>query len=361
MLWRIEGFSSDDPPPPMSRAPTNHDQSKATRSAFTTLSPASPSYYTELAHFHTPYCGAQFYMRFKILNRPGLNPVLAFCDTNSTVSFWDLARFKEYHRFVAANRPAAAAPPNDRASVLASPNGAAPPAAAGQSVSERRSAYPDASAPKPASLEVPSWLRASHPRGPRGGRGGGGVWRGSSSRGQPLQQQQAVVATTPANLAGAAAAGGDHEMPDAPPPQEDADEATGRQAAAASAPPGRKGPRGGRGGRGGSVNSAASGYASAAAAAAGSGLLQPQQQQQQQYSSKTWEAWDSRYSIGTDGGTVGGEALKPHARERVARYAAIGRQVAWSPEGDWCVAVGSYSLVALLHRWEGTGPPGAEA
>ena len=29
----------------------------------------------------------------------------------------------------------------------------------------------------------------------------------------------------------------------------------------------------------------------------------------------------------------------------------LGRQIAWSPGGEWCVVVGSMNCVAVLQRW----------
>ncbi|KAF4983991.1 hypothetical protein FDECE_17176 [Fusarium decemcellulare] len=110
-LWRIEGFSSKNPPPPQSIAPTaqttvptNYDEaSRLTRSAFVpTISPQCPSQYTMLLQFHTPNCGPQFFMRFKLHFVPGQHPVLAFCNAGGNVFFWDLERLMAYRDFMEA-------------------------------------------------------------------------------------------------------------------------------------------------------------------------------------------------------------------------------------------------------------------
>ncbi|KAJ4205099.1 hypothetical protein NW767_003890 [Fusarium falciforme] len=110
-LWRIEGFSSKNPPPPQSIAPiaqttvpTNYDEaSRLTRSAFVpTISPQCPSQYTMLLQFHTPNCGPQFFMRFKLHFVPGQHPVLAFCNAGGNVFFWDLERLMAYREFMEA-------------------------------------------------------------------------------------------------------------------------------------------------------------------------------------------------------------------------------------------------------------------
>ncbi|KAG9497817.1 hypothetical protein J7337_010688 [Fusarium musae] len=108
-LWRIEGFSSANPPPPQSVAPTaqttvptNYDEaSRLTRSAFVpTMSPQCPSQYTMLLQFHTPNCGPQFFMRFKLHFVPDQHPVLAFCNAGGNVFFWDFERLLAYREFM---------------------------------------------------------------------------------------------------------------------------------------------------------------------------------------------------------------------------------------------------------------------
>ncbi|KAH8127255.1 WD40 repeat-like protein [Trichoderma asperelloides] len=101
VLWKIEGFSSDDPLPTQSTAPTPQnvlptnyeDPGRLTRSAFVPLtSPQCPVQYTRLLAFHTPNCGPQFFMRFKLHHVPNQNPVLAFCNAAGNIFFWDLKR-----------------------------------------------------------------------------------------------------------------------------------------------------------------------------------------------------------------------------------------------------------------------------
>ncbi|EEY14697.1 conserved hypothetical protein [Verticillium alfalfae VaMs.102] len=94
------GFSSNDPPPPPESAPTTINPEMLTRSAFTKDSPdqhASHSQYTRLLTFFTPGSGNMFFMRFKLHHMPGHHPVLAFCNANSKIFFWDLARITSYH------------------------------------------------------------------------------------------------------------------------------------------------------------------------------------------------------------------------------------------------------------------------
>lgn len=110
-LWRIEGFSSEGPPPPQSIAPTpqsvsptNYDEAgRLTRSAFVpTISPQCPAQYTRVLEFHTPNCGPQFFMRFKLHFVPGQHPVLAFCNAAGNIYFWDFKRLGAYKDFMKA-------------------------------------------------------------------------------------------------------------------------------------------------------------------------------------------------------------------------------------------------------------------
>ncbi|KAJ9131177.1 Polycomb protein esc [Pleurostoma richardsiae] len=101
VLWRIEGFSSEDPPPAPSTAPTTYDQSRTTRSAFApVISPACPAQYTRLLQFQTPGCGPQFFMRFSMFHAYGHHPILAFCNAKSSIFFWDLNRLTAYQEFI---------------------------------------------------------------------------------------------------------------------------------------------------------------------------------------------------------------------------------------------------------------------
>ncbi|KAI0203752.1 WD domain-containing protein [Astrocystis sublimbata] len=101
VLWRIEGFSSKDPPLSASEAPTTSDPERLTRSAFAPVTASScPPQYTRLVQFDTPNCGHQFYLRFKLYHREGKHPVLAFGNAHSTIFFWDLARLLGYHDFI---------------------------------------------------------------------------------------------------------------------------------------------------------------------------------------------------------------------------------------------------------------------
>jgi polycomb protein EED len=66
-----------------------------------------------------------------------------------------------------------------------------------------------------------------------------------------------------------------------------------------------------------------------------------------QYGDETVKTWEDRYST-----TNPHEPLKAHRVETVgATTSFVGRQVAWSPGGDWCVVVGSNNACWILERW----------
>ncbi|CZT00469.1 related to `extra sex combs` protein (WD-40 repeat family protein) [Rhynchosporium graminicola] len=104
VLWSITNFNSSLPPLPQSSAPTTHDTSRDARSAFVTPPPSlidnAISLYTRHLQFSIPESNIMF-TRFSLY--PGNknselshNPVLAFCNTNSKVFFFDLARLENY-------------------------------------------------------------------------------------------------------------------------------------------------------------------------------------------------------------------------------------------------------------------------
>jgi polycomb protein EED len=112
VLWRIEGFACDGPPPsqsiaptPQSVTPTSFEPGRLTRSAFVpAITPQCPAQYTRLLEFHTPNCGPQFFMRFKLHFVPNQNPVLAFCNAAGNIFFWDFERLTAYREFMLAHR-----------------------------------------------------------------------------------------------------------------------------------------------------------------------------------------------------------------------------------------------------------------
>jgi polycomb protein EED len=70
------------------------------------------------------------------------------------------------------------------------------------------------------------------------------------------------------------------------------------------------------------------------------------------------EAWDDRYTM-----VDGQHALEPHATVTVPRSRSgnnklepdfFGRQISWSPNGQWCVVAGSLNRIVMLRRWHNT-------
>ncbi|KAK7981689.1 hypothetical protein PG996_009378 [Apiospora saccharicola] len=226
VLWRIEGFSSQDPPPLASSAPTTSDTERLTRSAFAPATASeNPPQYTRLVQFHTPGSGHQFYMRFKLFHMVDKHPVLAFANAHSAIFFWDLARLMGYHSFMTE---------------LDDPNRDHP-------------------------VQRPSWLTPVVHR---------------QSKGDAVSK-----------------------LKDA----EDKD----------------------------SVASGQTGSDLEAQSSLGS-----------HYSEETLKYWHSRYDIKSVETPV-----TEHSRINISVKDFIGRQVAWSPGGEWCIVVGSKNLAFVLSRW----------
>ncbi|TRX93130.1 hypothetical protein FHL15_005998 [Xylaria flabelliformis] len=229
VLWRIEGFSSKDPPPTAGEAPTTSDPERLTRSAFAPVTASScPPQYTRLLQFYTPNCGHQFYLRFKLYHRQGKHPVLAFGNAHSAIFFWDLARLLGYHEFI-----------ND----LRDPN--------------RDRLQP---------IHRPGWL-------------------------VPIQHRH----------------------------------------------------------KGDTVNKlkdAASDRDSVFSGRTGSVDPETHVDINVDYGQETLEAWEGKYDL-----TRVEEPVKAHAQSNITVKDFVGRQVAWSAHGDWCVVVGSKNLAIVLQRW----------
>ncbi|KAI1177430.1 WD domain-containing protein [Nemania sp. FL0916] len=229
VLWRIEGFSSQDPPPTTAEAPTTSDPERLTRSAFAPATASScPPQYTRLLQFYTPNCGHQFYLRFKLYHDKGKHPVLAFGNAHSAIFFWDLARLLGYQEFI-----------ND----VKDPN--------------RDQLQP---------IHRPGWL-------------------------VPIQHRHKGDAV--------------HKLKDA---------ASDSQSVASN--------------RTGSVDAEVHVDINA------------------DYGQETYDAWEGKYDL-----TRVEEPIRAHSQSNITVKDFVGRQVAWSGRGDWCVVVGSKNLAIVLHRW----------
>jgi polycomb protein EED len=62
---------------------------------------------------------------------------------------------------------------------------------------------------------------------------------------------------------------------------------------------------------------------------------------------KSRSQWEKKYEMG-DPLTE----LEAHQMETVKGLGFMGRQVAWSSDGQWCVVVGSAGVIGILQRWE---------
>lgn len=64
------------------------------------------------------------------------------------------------------------------------------------------------------------------------------------------------------------------------------------------------------------------------------------------YNKETLQSWDGKYNSGDPRA-----GLKAHKAETIGVSTFVGRQAAWSPNGEWCVIVGSINLILVLQRW----------
>ncbi|OBT66265.1 hypothetical protein VE03_04375 [Pseudogymnoascus sp. 23342-1-I1] len=58
------------------------------------------------------------------------------------------------------------------------------------------------------------------------------------------------------------------------------------------------------------------------------------------------DSWDEKYATGNPW-----KKLKAHKVEGIPRVTSVGRAVAWSGNGDFCVVVGSSGIISVLERW----------
>jgi polycomb protein EED len=75
--------------------------------------------------------------------------------------------------------------------------------------------------------------------------------------------------------------------------------------------------------------------------------VNPSQAKATEYLEKSKEVWNKRYGLDS-----AERELLPHKEEVVRGLSFVGRQVAWSRGGEWCVVVGSAGVVAVFERWE---------
>lgn len=229
VLWRIEGFDSTDPPPPPSTAPTVHDPSRTTRSAFAPTS--APSQWMRLLEFDTlPERQPQFYLRFSLHHVYGQHPILCFCNSVNQIMMWDMMRLTAYQDFV--------------------------------------NALCDPDRDPTARVAKPPWLLPAH-----------------------------------------------HKLKAAPPPLD----AEGEEAWAAS-------------------------------------IMRPIRYKDpfdiekillaEGYNQQTIAQWQSRFDMSNPN-----KRIKPHKVEHLQGNQFVGRQSAWSPNGCWCVVVGSRNHAAIFQRW----------
>lgn len=61
---------------------------------------------------------------------------------------------------------------------------------------------------------------------------------------------------------------------------------------------------------------------------------------------KSRVTWEEKYDIGNPL-----REIQAHSTEVVKGLGFTGRQISWSADGKWCVAVGSGGVIASFQRW----------
>ncbi len=265
VLWRIEGFSSKNPPPPQDVAPANSDVDQQTRSAFAPpgMNSGKPQY-TRLLQFRTPGCGAQFYMRFGLYDAAGHHPMLAFCNGESKIHFWDLVRMTSYYDYATALRRHNSN--NNSGLGRDSASSSFPPLSAAMANPPPR--RPEWLTP------IPQRKKAAKSRMKPTSTGGDGYAVGRLRENSDRESAASVTSGTP-----------------------DPDRTT---------------------------------------------LLM-----NYDYSQETIDDWEKKYSMENPY-----RCLNAHKIETCKDFICLGRQVAWSPDGEWCIVGGSNCRIIIMKRWE---------
>jgi len=309
VLWSITNFSSSQPPPPSSNAPTTHSTShRPTRSAFVPPPPSAVdnaiTLYTRHIQLSIPESHIMF-TRFSLF--PGTkkseiarNPVVAFCNTNSKVFFFDLSRLENYW---------------DVAPELPGPDGRIGPSSMCSnsnpiSISEQKSGTGSAfghQKEEPDRDTKNKLIPTEHtPRAhpflhpfQRRNRGGGTLGTGAGALARLARETSLSESTTGSEYT-------------------NQDEASQTHSNSHSNPQAQ--------------------VSHSANATASRGKIDW---------TRSREGWRAKYEMGDPL-----RELEPHQTEMVKGIKFVGRQVAWSNDGMWCVVVGSGGSIGVLGRWD---------
>ncbi|KAH6717246.1 WD40-repeat-containing domain protein [Leptodontidium sp. MPI-SDFR-AT-0119] len=320
VLWSITNFNSKLPPPPRASAPTTHSTShRPSRSAFVPSPPSAAdnaiTLFTRHLELSIPESHIMF-TRFGLFpghkkSELGRNPVIAFCNTNSKVFFFDLARLENYW---------------DIADDLPGPDGRRVGSRGGGSSSSTCS-------------HVNSVSLSEH---------GHGSKKEDSDRDRDLKSKSIPTDQTPRahpfllpfqrrNRGGGTGAGALARLARETSLSESTgseytnqDEASQAQSSSHNS----------------THNSTANSHsnsnsnlnANLSAAANGKGKIDW---------ARSREGWSAKYEISDPL-----RELEPHHTEMVKGIKFVGRQVAWSNDGMWCVVVGSGGSIGVLGRWD---------
>ncbi|GME52513.1 hypothetical protein GTA08_BOTSDO08672 [Neofusicoccum parvum] len=97
-LWKIDGFNSNSPPPPLSTAGLNEaygiSNPEESIDAYGSTSSAFGKRFQRLLSFDTPVTSL-FYNRFSLFHMPNKHPILVIGNEKSKFMWWDLQRLEE--------------------------------------------------------------------------------------------------------------------------------------------------------------------------------------------------------------------------------------------------------------------------
>ncbi|KAF2138518.1 uncharacterized protein K452DRAFT_311456 [Aplosporella prunicola CBS 121167] len=98
LLWKIDGFNSSSPPPPISmsaqNAPMNPSNTAEDSTAHGSTYSAFGTRFQRLLTFALPFTQL-FYMRFGLFHMPDKHPILVAGNEKSRLFWWDLQRLEE--------------------------------------------------------------------------------------------------------------------------------------------------------------------------------------------------------------------------------------------------------------------------
>ncbi|ESZ91798.1 hypothetical protein SBOR_7814 [Sclerotinia borealis F-4128] len=329
VLWEITGFDSKGLIPDHDKAPTQYEAANGSLTLTCFTDPTKFESYIRLIEFSAPETET-FWMRFSLFQGlpipeppsykspyPDLNshespnssthrthPILAIGSHTSKIYFWDLTRLESYFDYV-RSLPTSLTCKNDpvpdpsHSTIIGLTSDRQSPVSDDHDTQQKR----------------PPFLTPSRPRGSRGGTGGAGIGKGFHSRFRDVSPASSSTSTTitmsSSNTFGSGPGHGHghgHGL---------------------SLVPGHF-----------LVNGFGNSNSNANTNANGNSNSNPDKIQ---ITRSDIKLWNEKYNLN--------QRVKAHKEEVVRGWRFLGRGVAWSVGGEWCVVVGGEGVVGVLGRW----------